>query len=75
MDLFALLPRGTSAKLAKKTGISKVTIGRALHLQQCGPETAIAIEKATAGRISTRWLMKWDPVPDRIEKIDFDSAA
>lgn len=39
-------PRGTKAKLVKKTGLSKLTILRAAAGKQCGAGSAMKIAKA-----------------------------
>lgn len=57
---FDLSPYGGPKKLAKRAGISRMTLWRALSLVQCSPETAKRIDAATDGRIKAAVLLGVD---------------
>jgi DNA-binding LacI/PurR family transcriptional regulator len=55
------LPRGECARIARATGLSKITISRAIRGIQCGIPTAKAIEAATDGKVRALVLLGLDP--------------
>jgi DNA-binding phage protein len=59
MDMFIDLKIfGGPTILAKKAGISRMTLWRALHKRCCSVITARRIQEATGGKISAVWLLR-----------------
>ncbi|ACL56965.1 helix-turn-helix domain-containing protein [Methylobacterium nodulans] len=67
---------GSQPKLARAAGISQQQVSKLLHCQrQISAGVAIAIEKATAGKIG-RWQLRpdyWDP-PDMVAQVGGDTC-